>query len=174
MTIYPMDIFSGKKNHLCFFEGLNTNSSFLSTLRLVMLLVRLMCFKSVGWYLSCQKGRLKTHLSSGGFILQNAEEEKENLSCVLLAYIWGLLCLTFWLCFGVRKEFLLLSALDIHARTDSRSWNGYYFVRSRMYRNEGSWVWFVSQAQTGRVTQDRNNFSLLPSGEWNYCICLLM
>lgn len=54
------------------------NSSFLSTLHLVMLLVRLMCFKAVGWHLSCQKGRLKPHLSFGGLVLHCKMQRKRK------------------------------------------------------------------------------------------------
>lgn len=62
------------------------NSSFFSTLHLVMLLVRLMCFKAVGWYLSCQRGRLKTHLSSGGFVLHCKMQRKRKKT--FPAYCW--------------------------------------------------------------------------------------
>lgn len=86
MTVYPNGyFFRGKKPH-SFFEGLNMNSSFFSTLSLLMLLVRLMCFKAVGWYLSCQKGRLKTHLSFWGFVLHCKMQRKRKQT--FPAYCW--------------------------------------------------------------------------------------
>lgn len=43
-----------------------------------MLLVRLMCFKAVSWYLSCQKGRLKPHLSFGLLVLHCKTQRKRR------------------------------------------------------------------------------------------------
>lgn len=74
----PRDIFSGKKKKKepLLLWRFKHNSCFLSTPRLVMLLVRLVCLKAVSRYLSCQKGRLKTHLSFWGFILHCKTQRK--------------------------------------------------------------------------------------------------